>query len=283
MSDHSVLVVEDDSTVQELFKYRLGKRYEVRGAANGEEGLRAVKENLPDLILSDIMMPRMDGIAFFNALQDNPQARLIPFIVVTARSDEETRALAGELGVDGYFTKPFNMDHVLIRVRRIFERIELFRGGLEVQSSDTSPLSVFLSHAKEDSEQVAQLYEELKDRGVNPWMDDKDLLPGQDWELEIEKAIRRSHVVLACLSQSSVDKRGYFQKEIRIALDKYEQEPEGAIFLVPVRLEECDVPNRLGDPQWFDFYREEEDFEDLLQALKRRAFALEGVSPPSGV
>lgn len=283
MSGHSVLIVEDDSTLQELLEYRLGKRYEVRVADNGEQGLRAVEEQHPDVILSDIMMPHMDGVAFFNALQDDPQARLIPFIFVTARADEEARALAGELGVDGYFTKPFNMDHVLIRVRRIFERIELYRGGLEAPPPGAVPLNVFLSHAKEDSEQVAQLYENLRARGVNPWMDDENLVPGQDWKLEIERAIRESHVVIVCLSQSSVDKRGYFQKEIRIALDKYEQEPEGAIFLVPVRLEECEVPDRLGDPQWFDFHRDGEDFEDLLQALKRRASALEGVSPPSGV
>lgn len=104
---------------------------------------------------------------------------------------------------------------------------------------------VFLCHSSGDKEQVAELYRRLTADGFNCWFDQESLLPGQDWDLEIGRAIRRSHFVLACLSNSSIIKRGYVQKELRRALDVADEQPEGSIFLVPVLLEPCEVPERL--------------------------------------
>jgi hypothetical protein len=73
-------------------------------------------------------------------------------------------------------------------------------------------------------------------------MDEEKLLPGQDWEAEIRKAVRGSHVVLVCISKSSLTKEGYVQKEIRHALDVADEKPDGTIFVIPVRLERCEVP-----------------------------------------
>ena len=281
MSNHSVLVVDDDSTVRELLKYRLGKQHKVRAAENGKEALALVQEEHPDLILSDIMMPSMDGITLKRELDSNIETRVIPFIFLTARADEEAHKKGVHLGADDYITKPFDMDRVLIRVSRLLERVDYYRGNVDEEEGSQKPLNVFLSHGKEDSDRVAEVYDALEKHGVNPWMDKKDLLPGQDWEAEIRKAIRRSHVVIVFLSESSVDRRGYFQKEIKIALDMSLKEPEGAIFLIPVRLEKCFVPEPLSDSHWLDLFRSDPDLDTLLQALEQRASALDGVRSPA--
>lgn len=89
-------------------------------------------------------------------------------------------------------------------------------------------LKVFLCYASGDRQDVRELYRRLKrNKNFDPWFDDKNLLPGQDWELEIRKAVRSADVVGVCLSRNSVTKTGYVQKEIRIGLDIAEEHPEG--------------------------------------------------------
>ena len=133
MAEHTVLVVEDDSTVRELLKYRLGKHYDVYSATNGEEALEQVEEVIPDLIISDIMMPKMDGFALQSALQSDKNTRVIPFIFLTARADEDARQQGQRKGVDDYITKPFDMETLLSRVERLLERVEMFQTQLDAE------------------------------------------------------------------------------------------------------------------------------------------------------
>ena len=133
MAEHAILVVEDDSTVRELLKYRLGKHYDVRTATNGEEALSEVDEQIPDLIISDIMMPKMDGFALQSALQADKNTRVIPFIFLTARADESARQEGARTGVDDYITKPFDMEQLLSRVERLLERVEMFQSQLDAE------------------------------------------------------------------------------------------------------------------------------------------------------
>lgn len=141
------------------------------------------------------------------------------------------------------------------------------------------PLRVFLCHASQDKPAVWKLHRYLKQHGVQPWLDQEDLLPGQNWEVEIPKALFSSDVILVCISKNSVDKEGYVQKEISFALDKALEKPEGTIFVIPVKLEECDIPKRLGRYQWVDLSRVD-GRKRLLLGLNKRAFDLgEEVSP----
>jgi hypothetical protein len=105
---------------------------------------------------------------------------------------------------------------------------------------------------------------------MTPWLDEENLLPGQEWDKEIPKQVQLSDVVLVCLSKNAVQKSGYVQKEIRIALDVADEKPEGTIFIIPVRLEDCTVPDRLRRWQWVDYF-EQEGYEKLLRALRRCA------------
>lgn len=134
----------------------------------------------------------------------------------------------------------------------------------------TRPLKVFLCHASGDKPAVRALYQRLLRDGVDAWLDKEKLLPGQDWQLEIPKAVRESDVVIICLSSKSITKEGYVQKEIKFALDFATEKPEGTIFLIPARLEECGVPVQLGLWQWVDLF-ETDGYERLMRSLRLRA------------
>jgi hypothetical protein len=135
---------------------------------------------------------------------------------------------------------------------------------------ESRPLKVFLCHASADKPKVHELYRYLKKRGIQPWLDTEDLIPGQTWQTEIPKALNSSDAILICLTKNSVDKEGYVQKEIRFALDKALEMPEGRIFLIPVKLEDCEVPHRLSEYQWVNLF-EADGFAKLIKALKLRS------------
>ena len=131
-------------------------------------------------------------------------------------------------------------------------------------------LKVFLCHSKDDKPKVRELYRRLVADGFDAWLDEEKLMPGQDWDLEIRKAVRGADVVVVCLSNSSVSKAGYVQKEIRFALDLADEQPEGAIYLIPARLEDCQVPYRLNLWQWVNLF-ETLGYEKLKQTLMFQA------------
>ena len=136
-------------------------------------------------------------------------------------------------------------------------------------SHNSKSLRIFLSHSSGDKPVIRELYKRLLRDGHKPWLDEEDLLPGQDWELEISKAVRNSDIIIVCLSSNSVNKSGYVQKEIKFALDKVDEQPEGVIFLIPLRLDECEVPHRLRRWQWVNYFAEG-SYEKLAEALSCR-------------
>jgi TIR domain-containing protein/type VII secretion system (Wss) protein YukD len=137
-------------------------------------------------------------------------------------------------------------------------------------------LRVFLCHSSGDKQAVRDLYYRLRSDGLEPWLDEENLLPGQDWHHEITKAVRSSDVVLVCLSQDSINRSGFVQKEIKYALDVSDEQPEGAIFLIPLKLEECNVPERLRRWHWLNYF-EGKGYERLKRSLNSRAREL-GIS-----
>lgn len=117
-----------------------------------------------------------------------------------------------------------------------------------------APIKVFLSYAHEDRAAVRKLYLDLRSAGFTPWLDEEDILPGQDWELEIRRSMKDSDFCILCLSQTSVAKRGYIQREMKRALDLLDEFPEGSIYLVPARIDNCPVPESLTRRQWVDLF-----------------------------
>jgi hypothetical protein len=116
---------------------------------------------------------------------------------------------------------------------------------------------VFISYAREDRQVASSIYTLLKENGFNPWIDFECLLPGDDWEREIDKAIRESAIFIACLSTRAFKRRGFVHAELQKALRTLDTIPDGQVFLVPVRLDECEVPARLARLSWLDYFRDE--------------------------
>jgi TIR domain/NB-ARC domain len=125
---------------------------------------------------------------------------------------------------------------------------------------------VFLCYAGPDRVKVDELFERLSKDGFSPWMDKRSLLPGQDWRFEIKRAIEAADFFVACTSKK-FQERTYANKEIKLALDVLDMMPEGAIFLIPLRLEECEIQDRLASRQWVDLFAEG-GYERLLRVLR---------------
>jgi hypothetical protein len=103
------------------------------------------------------------------------------------------------------------------------------------ETGHTRQLKVFICHSSEDKPEVRDLYRKLKQyRGIQPWLDEIDLLPGHEWDLEIKRAVKNADVILVCLSRGSVTKKGYVQKEIKYALDVADEQPEGSVLKLKV-------------------------------------------------
>jgi len=116
-SKPSVLIVEDNADMQEYISKLLESQYEITVAGNGREALESINEKLPDLIISDVMMPVMDGIELLRLLKNDQVTRKIPVLLLSARAGEEAKIEGYELGADDYLVKPFSAKELLARVK----------------------------------------------------------------------------------------------------------------------------------------------------------------------
>lgn len=137
-----------------------------------------------------------------------------------------------------------------------------------------SSLRVFLCHSSNDKQAVRKLYHQLgKENWIDLWLDEERLLPGEKWDLEIRRAVKATDIVIVCLSNGSINKEGYIQKEIKYVLDVADEKPEGTIFVIPLKLEPCEVPERLIAWQWVNYY-EEGSYKRVMLSLQKRASTL---------
>ena len=138
-------------------------------------------------------------------------------------------------------------------------------------------LRAFLCHSSRDKPAIRDLCKRLKADNIDAWLDEEKILPGQNWQQEIKKAVRTCDVVVMCLSSRSVNKAGYVQKEMRYVIEVAGEQPEGAIFLIPARLDECDLPDAVRAFQWVNLF-EDGGYERLMLSLSKSATD-KGVSP----
>ena len=122
-SGRRVLVVEDEQDVAELIRYNLAKEgYDVTLVGNGADALKRARENKPDVILLDIMVPQLNGWEVCRRLKQDPETRGIPVIMVTGRVEEGDKVLGFEMGADDYVTKPFSPRELVARIRAVVRR-----------------------------------------------------------------------------------------------------------------------------------------------------------------
>jgi len=124
-----VLVVEDEADLQELLRFNLERDgFEVTTADTGEQAVKLVADQQPDLILLDLMLPRMDGLDVCRRIKADPAAGQIPIIMVTAKGEDADVVSGLELGADDYITKPFSPRILMARVRAVLRRHAAERG-----------------------------------------------------------------------------------------------------------------------------------------------------------
>lgn len=129
---------------------------------------------------------------------------------------------------------------------------------------------VFLSYAREDSKKAEQIFNDLTKHGIDVWFDKISIDAGQKWQESIEKGIEQSELFIVLLSKNSVSKTGFIQKEIRIALEKFDLYPPGKSFVIPVRLDNCKPEHLiLNKLQWLDLFPPR-NYENGLKKILRR-------------
>ena len=114
-----ILVVEDNADFREFIKDSLGNDFQIEEAASGEQGVRKAEQIIPDLIISDIMMPKMDGNELIRILKNSEKTSHIPIILLTAKSEQESKLEGLETGADAYLTKPFDTKELQIRINNL--------------------------------------------------------------------------------------------------------------------------------------------------------------------
>jgi hypothetical protein len=130
----------------------------------------------------------------------------------------------------------------------------------------TNQLRIFLLYARSDEEAVRRLYRRLVKEGADIWLDKEKLLPGQDWAYEIRNAIHSSDLVIACLSRQFNKQGGFRHEELKIVVERANSFREGKTFIIPARLELCDLPDPLRRWQRVDLF-ETDGYKSLLSAL----------------
>lgn len=133
-------------------------------------------------------------------------------------------------------------------------------------------LRVFLCHAQPDKPIVRALYNRLLSEGwIDPWLDEENLFPGQERNTEVDRAIESADMVIPCLSKQSLSTDGYMQRELKSAIDIARDKPENSSFIVPIRLDDCEVPRSLRPWHYVDFSSEdtrEQEYSRLIQSLR---------------
>lgn len=163
-----VLIVDDNEELRLFLKDSLSAQYQVLEAGDGQAGLVIVKENFPDLIISDVMMPGMNGIEFCRLIKEDPETSAIPFIMLTAKEALASKIEGVDSGADFYFSKPISINLLMLTVRNIFEQRQRLKDryfkGHQIETKAKA-------HSLKDKEFIYELLSIIEDQLNNPELD----------------------------------------------------------------------------------------------------------------
>ncbi|KPJ90651.1 MAG: hypothetical protein AMJ53_13190, partial [Gammaproteobacteria bacterium SG8_11] len=131
--------------------------------------------------------------------------------------------------------------------------------------NESQKVKIFISYAKEDVRYAEFLRCRFEEAGFTTWMDTYNILPGERWETAIERALKECHFFVACLSNNSVQKRGYVQREFSYALDKCREFLDEDIYIIPIRFDNCQIPQALSKFQCIDIPYFQENYAHSLE------------------
>lgn len=155
-----ILIVEDDEDIREFIVEGLVDAYRIEIAENGEAGLQKAKEMVPDLIITDVMMPVMDGLQLCHELKTSMETSHIPVVMLTAKASVDSQMDGLKTGADDYVTKPFNMDLLAVRIQNLLKSRELLRERFLKEFSVSGPEEVHDEIHREFLQKVVAVMEE---------------------------------------------------------------------------------------------------------------------------
>jgi DNA-binding response OmpR family regulator len=232
-----ILVVEDEAEIRYLLKDMLKADYIISEAEDGEKALELLQKMIPDLIICDVMMPNMDGLAFCNKIKDTPATCHIPFIMLSARDTAEQHLEGYEVGADAYIAKPFHTAHLKLRIRKMLEQAQKLHQFFRNENATDSLLEAEL--ADNDKQFLARLV-----RFIEENMDEPEFNAAH-----IEKGLAMSRMQLyRKLKTLTGMTPGEFIKHIRLK--------QAAHLLVSTRLTVSEIFHRTGFNNQSYFFRE---------------------------
>lgn len=173
-----VLIVEDNNELRKFLGDQLGSNYRVETAADGAIGLQKAKELVPELIISDVMMPNMDGIAMLDAIKHHVTTSHIPVILLTAKSSIEHQIEGLRYGADFYVTKPFNTEHILVLVESLIKQRKLLFNNMLGSKNlvQLSPGEILIT--SKDEQLLKQVIETVEKGMTDPAFNIDDVASG---------------------------------------------------------------------------------------------------------
>jgi signal transduction histidine kinase len=154
-----ILVADDNADMRQYLTRILSERYDVTSVPNGKVAIEAARERLPDLVLSDVMMPELDGFGLLKALRADQRTAMVPIVLLSARAGEESRVEGMEAGADDYLTKPFSARELLARVSA---RLEIARIRREAAAEQQAAYEALREADRRKDEFLAMLGHELR-------------------------------------------------------------------------------------------------------------------------
>jgi CheY-like chemotaxis protein len=231
-----ILVADDNETNRDILATRLeANGYEVLHAGDGEEALAVTREHRPDLILLDIMMPKLDGIEVCRRVKADTALPFTPIIMVTAKAESSDVIQGLDAGADEYLTKPIDQKALVARVKallRVKERADA--GAARAKSARPNGTDLFISYSRKDLPTIKSLTAILQRSGWSVWFD-QDLKAGASFDKAIEQALQNARAVIVAWSHNSVSS-DWVRAEAAYAQESAK--------LFPVRLDDAPLPLR---------------------------------------
>jgi CheY-like chemotaxis protein len=230
-----ILVADDNETNRDILATRLqANGYEVLHAADGEEALSVTRAQRPDLILLDIMMPKLDGIEVCRRLKADAAFPFTPVILVTAKAESGDMVQGLDAGADEYVTKPVDQKVLVARIKALLRIKERHDSGAKAQPARSNGADLFISYSRKDLAAIQSLTAALQQYGWSVWFD-QQLQAGVKFDRVTEQALTDARAVIVAWSRTSVDS-DWVRAEAAFAL-QYSK-------LYPVRLDDAPLPLR---------------------------------------